>query len=89
MSVEEVQHYLNDPKKYPDDVSSKLNNFVVEAVTPKFRDGHYSSFKIGIPDSLATVVNRPAFWPKNSFVNKFYITRKQNFRNVSTIPVAR
>lgn len=59
-------------------------NYHVEKLKTKFSG--YSSFKIGIPDSLINEIFVPEFWPEGSLVAKFkFPTNSLNLQETKTV----
>ncbi|PSN49992.1 hypothetical protein C0J52_08747 [Blattella germanica] len=78
-----------NPSTECDDVLVYLNeyktaDFKIEKLTPKYTE--YSSFKVGIPASLTSVIYTADFWPAGAYVSKFKFPRKPlNLEKPTTI----
>lgn len=73
VSCEDIKHYLTK--------AGQNHSFIVEKLTPKYKDAEYSSFKIGVPLSAEKIVITEDFWPTNVFVNRFFFKSNKNFQN--------
>lgn len=70
---EDVKSFLNDIKKCAD--------VTVEKLASRYPDV-YSSFKVGLPSSIIKEAFSSQFWPKGTFINKYY--SKKNNLNLKT-----
>ena len=67
-----------DVKDY---VKKKANSDCeVSKLTPKVAEANYSSFKVGVVETVYDSIMKPEFWPEHAFINRFYFPRQhKNF----------
>ncbi|KAG8256097.1 hypothetical protein J6590_076838 [Homalodisca vitripennis] len=69
--AEDLKSFLTNTRNFTDVSVEKLTSRYPEV---------YSSFKVGLPSSSIEEAFSPQFWPKGTFVNKFF-TRKENLNS--------
>ena len=74
VTTQDMENYLK---------SKASGDYIVEKLVPRMIDPNYSSFKVGVPLSVADTVIDPAFWPSKVFVNRFYFKRDNSNKAVN------